>query len=217
MKVTLLTAVMVVLAAPLTHAGQPPEKAICRACEVRGADHGAENVVASRTYEGKDYHFCSQQCAEAFDGFPAGYAVRAVPRPAPQFVIITRNHDEVVLGKPGAVTLVDFWATWCAPCVQAMPELEALQQEFGDKGLTVLGLSIDEKPEQVEKFLKKKPFTYPMAIDSGDEPAWYAYGVAAIPAMYLIDQKGEIVGEWRGKIEINHVREKIEGLLAVKQ
>ncbi|HMB70527.1 MAG TPA: redoxin domain-containing protein [bacterium] len=193
---------------------EAPEKAVCRVCEMRGAMHGAEKVAASRTYEGKDYHFCSDKCAEAFDAFPAGYAVHPLPRPAPQAVLTTTEGEEITLGATGdGVVLVDFWATWCAPCKKAMPELERLHRELEPRGFGVVGVSIDEDAGAVEKFLRKNELGYPTAIDSPESPTWYAYSVAAIPAMFLIDGEGRIVGEWRGAIDMGTVRERVEELL----
>jgi thiol-disulfide isomerase/thioredoxin len=196
-------------------AGEAPERAVCRVCEVRGAGHGAEKVVATRPFEGRDYPFCSEKCAEAFDGFPDGYAVHPVPRPAPEAVVTTREGEDFRLGAEGEdVVLLDFWATWCAPCKKAMPEIEELHREYGPRGLTVVGISIDEDAEAVEKYLRKKPVSYPVALDSKEDPAWYLYSVAAIPAMVLLDREGRIVGEWRGAIDLGLVRDRIEEELA---
>jgi thiol-disulfide isomerase/thioredoxin len=181
---------------------------------VRGAGHGPEKVVASRRHEEKDYHFCSEQCADAFDAFPDGYAVHPVPRPAPKAAVTTTAGDVLTLGAAGErAVLVDFWATWCAPCKKAMPELEELHREYGPRGLTVVGVSIDEDAEALEKYLRKKPMSYPVVHDSKEDPVWWAYSVAAIPAMVLIDRDGRIVGEWRGAVDLAQVRDRIDATL----
>jgi thiol-disulfide isomerase/thioredoxin len=215
MRAIVMAVALLVLTAGVGSAAAP-EKAVCRACEVRGAGHGEEKVAASREFEGRDYHFCSKDCAEAFDAFPDGYAVHPLPRPAPAIVVTTTEDESVSLGSTGGdVILLDFWATWCAPCKKAMPELEELQQEYGDSGLRVLGVSIDEKADLVEKFLKKRPLGYAVAIDSAEEPAWHEFAVAAIPAVFLIDRQGQIVGEWKGSVEMSEVRRQVASLLAV--
>ena len=66
----------------------------------------------------------------------------------------------------------------------------------------------------MDKFLRKNEVPYPTAIDSPESPAWYAYSVAAIPAMFLIDGEGRIVGDWRGAIDLDDVRRRIESVLA---
>jgi len=178
-----------------------PEKAICRVCEVRGSQHGEEAVVAWRAHEDTAYYFCSEGCAEAFDGFPTGYAVKPVPRPAPPLSMTTLSGDEVVLARADGPVLVDFWATWCKPCVEAMPELRELHEQYADAGLTILGVSIDESgPDAVAKFVEDREVPYPVAVDGGDSPAWFTWGVAAIPAAFLVDD-GKIVAEWRGRVD----------------
>lgn len=193
-----------------------PGKAVCRTCEVRGATHGEEDVVAWRDHEGKRYHFCSDDCAAAFDAFPAAYVPQVLPRPAPNATVSTITGAEFELDDlRGRVVLLDFWATWCKPCYEAMPLLAKLHAEYPDTNLAVLGVSIDENAKEVvPRFVDKKKLSYPIALDTSASPAWYAFAVASIPAMFLIDTEGSIVAEWRGRIEGDVVREAVEALMA---
>ena len=82
------------------------------------------------------------------------------------------------------------------------------------KGLAILGVSIDEKGAKVVKpFIAKRKFAYPIAIDGGESPAWQAYRVKGIPALFLIDQKGQIVKQWLGKPDKKKVEEAVSELL----
>lgn len=208
---------LIVLCAPMVARGGDdiPDKAVCRTCEVRGASHGAEDVVAWREYDGTRYYFCSEDCAAAFDAFPAAYVPHPVPRPAPGIAVVTLAGELLSLDSlRGRVVLLDFWATWCVPCHKLMPALDELHAKWSERGFTVLGVSIDEDPAVVvPKFIKKKEIRYPIALDSAEHPAWYAYRVAAIPAMFLIDGDGQIVAEWRGDIDTKEVRQTVEQLL----
>lgn len=192
-----------------------PKKAVCRTCEMSGNDHGPEEVEAWRLHEGTPYYFCSQDCAEAFDSFPAGYARQPLPRPAPRLRVITLAGDTLHVGEPGAgPMLVDLWATWCAPCLETMPQLEKLHRKWSDSGLVVLGISVDEDgAKRVPKFVTKKKLTYPIALDSEENPAWLAFNAAAIPAMFLVDAQGQIVQEWRGRINHGAVTRTLEQFL----
>ena len=104
---------------------------------------------------------------------------------------------------PGHVHVVDLWATWCGPCVRAMPELTALQSEYRDKGVRVLGVSIDEArdaEEQVARFIEKRSDTigFDIALDDGRTVQdWlHAAGRSSIPSSYIVDQEGTVA--WIG-------------------
>ncbi len=189
-----------------------PAKAVCATCGVRGATHGEEDVAAWREYEGKRYYFCSTDCAAAFDGFPTAYIEHPLPRPAPNATLSMLSGGTIDMKSlRGSVVLVDFWATWCMPCRKSMPLLNELH---GDSRVKVIGIAIDEEPGKVvPKFVKQEKLRYPIALDGGKSPAWYAYHVAAIPAMFLIDTEGQIVAEWRGEFKPEDVRQAVEQLL----
>ena len=211
----------VTLAAGLARAadeGNVPEKAVCRACEVRGAGHGEEKVAAHREFEGKTYYFCAKECAEQFDALPEGYAMRPVPRAAPEATVKTVDDQKFAIGESSErVMLLDFWASWCVPCRKTMPALEKVQEQYGGDRFTVLGVSIDEDKKAFEKFVKKKTFGYPIALDAKEDAAWHAFSVVVIPSMYLIDAEGKIVGEWTGEIDMEEVGREIGELLAMAE
>lgn len=93
----------------------------------------------------------------------------------------------------GKVVLVDFWATWCPPCVAATPMLQSLHKKFSAKGLTVIGLSVDDDSTKgkVPAFKKSKNLTYLLSANpKANQAAAEKYKVEGIPAIFLIDQKG---------------------------
>lgn len=91
----------------------------------------------------------------------------------------------------GKVILLDFWATWCAPCRQDIPDLIALQKRHVDEGLVVIGMSLDTLPEEaVRDFVRKAGITYPVVL-AGSEIA-DVYAVEALPTKVLIDRSGKI-------------------------
>jgi thiol-disulfide isomerase/thioredoxin len=184
----------------------------CRVCVVRGGGHGTETYVDWRTHEGTAYGFCSESCATAFDEMPGGYAIPVLPRPAPDFRWTALNGSVLRPAGDGPL-LVDFWATWCAPCLEAMPELERLSRDFADDGLRVVGVSIDEKLDDLERFLRRRPVGYAVVHDGGEDPAWWKFRVPAIPAAFLLDGEGAIVAQWSGRIDTVEVRSAIEALL----
>ncbi len=97
-------------------------------------------------------------------------------------------------GKP---VLLDFWATWCAPCRASMPAVEKVYKQYHDQGLVVLAVNTGEDRETVEAFLKKTPFAYP-AVLSGDSGIMSAYQVTVFPTFVLIGSDGKIVDNEMG-------------------
>jgi peroxiredoxin/YHS domain-containing protein len=177
-----------------------PARSACLVCKVTKGEAEEEPVKAVRTHAGKEYGFCSEKCANAFDADPAAYLPPEFPRAAPSFAL--KDLAGNVLSNEslkGQVVLLDFWATWCAPCRKSMPELQALHAKYADQGLSVVGVSIDAgDPAKVAKFVASKKFTYPIAVDSEKSPAWDAFRVKAVPAAFLIDREGRIVAQWTG-------------------
>ncbi len=91
----------------------------------------------------------------------------------------------------GKVVLLDFWATWCAPCRQDIPDLIALQTRYADEGLVVIGMSLDTLPEEVVRdFVRKAGIIYPVVLASSELAQ--AYAVEALPTKVLIDRSGRI-------------------------
>ncbi len=91
----------------------------------------------------------------------------------------------------GKVIYLDFWATWCPPCMKSMPFLNTLRNEMVDQGFEIIAISVDEEPHVASQFLQKYPVDYLIAMDpSGHCPK--KYEVKAMPSAYFIDRKGII-------------------------
>jgi peroxiredoxin len=91
----------------------------------------------------------------------------------------------------GKIVLVNFWATWCPPCRKEMPDLQALYDEYKDKGLIVLAIS-DEDSAKVRQFIADKKYTYPILLDPGRK-ANEAFVVEGIPKSFVYDRTGKLV------------------------
>ena len=210
---------MIFLAVPVVaQADKVPDKAICSVCSVKGGGHGLEKVRAHSEHEGKTYYFCSDGCKKEFDSDPVAYLPPVFPRPAPAFVVETLQGKDVALKDyAGKMVLVDFWATWCKPCVDMMPNLQKVYDAYTEKGLEVLGVSIDEpknRIEKVEKFVKKVGVSYPILVDAKRVPAWHQFKVKAIPALFLIDGDGQVVAQWTGKMDHKEIEKAVQKHLA---
>lgn len=194
---------------------QLPETAICSVCRVHEGENKPEKVVASSAYNGAMYYFCSNSCKKTFESDPEAYVPPIFPRPAPNFVVMDLSGESVTLQKfLGKVVLLDFWATWCKPCVKSMPALQQLHERYAAKGLVVLGVSTDVKGEKkVSSFIAKHKISYPVFLDSDDEPAWEKYKVKVIPMLFLIDRAGQIIQQWTGEIDQKEVERSTTGVL----
>ena len=190
-----------------------PDKALCSVCVLRGEGE-EEKVKAHTEHDGEVYYFCSKGCKKAFDQDPAAYIPPQFPRPAPQFSVESLTGESVDLANyEGKLVLLDFWATWCKPCVEAMPELQRLHDSYSEKGLIVLGVSIDEGKDRIKKirkFVDKVGVSYPILSDAKSTPAWHTFKVKAIPALFLIDQDNKIVAQWLGGADVLSVENEIK-------
>ncbi|MEN9759876.1 MAG: Thiol-disulfide isomerase and thioredoxin [Pseudomonadota bacterium] len=108
----------------------------------------------------------------------------------------------------GDLTVVNFWATWCPPCVEEMPELSRIHTEMSSKNIKVIGLAVDS-PSNVREFTQKNTFSYPLLVTggSGTELAKkLGNAIDALPYTVLIDQKGNVLKQKAGRIREEELR-----------
>ena len=193
--------------------GALPTKAQCFICMQNGETE-LEKPAGGVAYKEKTYYFCNKAELDAFINDPEAYIPAPVPRTAAPFALKSTTGTTVTLADMrGKVVLVDFWATWCAPCVKGMPDLQKLRSKYASNGLEVLGVSIDDNAEQkVPAFLKKSKLVidYPILFDSGD--TWKQWGVKSIPSVILV-RDGEILKHWSGKIDIKAIESTVQTYL----
>ena len=124
------------------------------------------------------------------------------PVPAPGFTLNTLDGRKVSLKDfKGKVVFLNFWATWCPPCIVEMPSMEALHKKFKDKGLVVMAVNSEENMNKVGKFIKKKNYTFLVLLDEDGSVANDSYRAIGFPTTYLIDKLGNVVGKAEGARE----------------
>lgn len=124
----------------------------------------------------------------------ASSALAAKPgEAAPAFDLTGANGERVALAAlRGHVVYVDFWASWCAPCRRSFPWMNALAARYKGEGFMVVGINVDKRREDAERFLRDTPAAFTVAYDAdGSTPA--AYAVAGMPSSYLVDRNGVVV------------------------
>ena len=139
--------------------------------------------------------FASLLLLSCKDGATASNSVAAKP-PAPGTKVDFQlpSVDGRKLGPqsfPGQVVVVDFWATWCLPCRLQAQILEPIYRDYKGRGVQFLATDVGETPDEVKKFLKEKPFPYPVLLDSDQETA-SKLGVFALPTLLVVDKKGKV-------------------------
>jgi thiol-disulfide isomerase/thioredoxin len=115
----------------------------------------------------------------------------------------------------GKVVLVDFWASWCAPCRQEMPVLEGLHEKYAEQGLVVVGINIDNSKKKMDKFLKGFPVTFRIIHDPKITVA-QRYEPSTMPTSYFIGRDGKLryVHEGFRKKDAEGIETRIKALLA---
>jgi peroxiredoxin len=124
------------------------------------------------------------------------------------------GHDVRMADYKGKVLLVNFWATWCAPCRAETPALVDLQARYRDKGLQVLGISVSDTVDQLPAFIKEFSVNYPLLVGVDHEDLIQSYGATvAIPVTVLVGRNGKMCQRQMGLLDIEQVERAIKTLL----
>lgn len=118
-----------------------------------------------------------------------------IGKPPKDFTVKTLKDKEFTLSKyKGKVILIDFWATWCKPCVKEIPALKKFYAEYKPKGFEIIGISLDDKKANLTAFLAKEDLMWPIAFSGNGwaDPTARNYGINSIPSTWLIDKKGNL-------------------------
>jgi thiol-disulfide isomerase/thioredoxin len=129
---------------------------------------------------------------QSSSGRPPGTESALVGKPAPDFTLDLLGGKKFRLAQnKGKVVILDFWATWCGPCLQAMPQVEAVAKEFHDRGVELVAVNLQEEPAQITAMLERHKLEPTVVLDR-DGVVAEKYAANAIPQTVIIDRHGTI-------------------------
>jgi len=145
-------------------------------------------------------------------GAPANGSAAAVSLP----LLDGKGRSSIAKGR---VTVVDFWATWCAPCRISMPRVQAVWREYRPRGVDLYSVDTDdpsaEREARVREFLRSNGLEFPVVLDDGTAAS--AFGVALLPTMVVVDREGRVVWNHAGLLSAaseQALREVLDSALA---
>lgn len=128
-------------------------------------------------------------CLVAWSGIAASATISG---PAPNFSLKSLSGENIKLSElTGNVVLINFWASWCGPCRQEMPILNAIHNKYKALGFTVLGVNVEEQVANARSFIADRPVDFPILIDSNNTVS-RLYEVIAMPTTVVIDRDGQL-------------------------
>lgn len=119
---------------------------------------------------------------------------------APDFTVHDADHTVTLSQLKGQVVVLNFWATWCPPCIEEMPSLVQMQQRMKSKGVTVLAVSVDVDQDNYQRFLKDHNVNL-LSVRDGDQKSNALYGTFKFPETYVIDRNGVVRRKFIGAVD----------------
>jgi cytochrome c biogenesis protein CcmG, thiol:disulfide interchange protein DsbE len=118
-----------------------------------------------------------------------GTRPKGIGAPAPQFSIQDHDRKVALSDFRGQIVVLNFWASWCPPCIEETPSLVVMQQRLRAKGITVIGVSIDEDEQAYHRFINEHGIDF-ITVREPSEATEHLYGTVKIPETYIIDRNG---------------------------
>lgn len=132
---------------------------------------------------------------------------------APDFTLQQIGGPRLTLSSyRGKVVLLDFWATWCYPCRQEIPHFVEFEQKYADRGLQVIGVSMDDSPDPVPAFYQQYHMNYPVVMGNAKIGESYG-GLLGLPITFLLDRQGRIAAKHIGATDAAVFEREIQRLL----
>ena len=108
--------------------------------------------------------------------------------------------------------MLDFWATWCVPCREEIPRFIEMQNEYGNRGVQLIGISMDDSPEPVQSLYRQFKMNYPVALGNARLGELYG-GILGLPITYVIGRNGDIAAKYIGATDVAVIERRVQDLL----
>jgi peroxiredoxin len=160
--------------------------------------------------------FCFHSSISLAQGASATLQSAKERKAAPELALEDADGKQAkLMDYRGKVVVLDFWATWCHGCQQEIPWFAGFQREYGNKGLSVVGVSLDDEGWKVVRpFIKAAAVPYRIVL--GNDSIAKAYAIGQMPDTFLIDREGRIAATYVGMVDKNDLETNIQKLLAQK-
>jgi DsbE subfamily thiol:disulfide oxidoreductase len=133
---------------------------------------------------------------------------------APGFTLDLLDDSTLSLSDlQGQVAVLNFWATWCPPCEDELPDFQSVWEEYRQRGVVFVGLAIQEEAPEVEEMLSQFGVTYPVGLDP-DQSIALDYGITGVPETFVVDPEGNVGYVHVGPVNGETLRGELEELLA---
>jgi cytochrome c biogenesis protein CcmG, thiol:disulfide interchange protein DsbE len=135
--------------------------------------------------------------------------------PAPAFTLDRLDRDGTVslAAYKGKAVVLNFWASWCVPCKEEAPVLEAAWKRYRGKGAVVLGIDVQDLSADARRFARQVGWTYPLVRDGGGE-VMNPYGVTGVPETLFVNRAGKVIARIQGPVTEQDMQEHLERALA---
>lgn len=134
--------------------------------------------------------------------------------PAPDFDLVLLDGTEVSLSDlQGQVVVLNFWASWCMPCREEAPDLQAVWEAYQDEDVVLIGIGHKDAEDASQAFVEEFRLTYPNGVDPKGRIS-RAYGVTAVPETFVIDAAGKVVRFYVGQVSAADLRQQLAQLIA---